>query len=415
MRRGGIGFFLAGVILVLGAGLSPALGSGFALLQQGTAAMAQGNAFVAQADDPTAVYYNPAGLIQLQRPEIYLGQVINYPSREYKNPAGADAKTKHRFFFTPTVYAASPLGERFAVGIGYFSPFGLSTTWPSDWVGRYLITSSKLHTHNLNPTVAYKIADQLQVGVGLNILWSSIELQRKFLLPTFRDGEQNISGDGTGVGYNLGFLFELLEGVKLGAAYRSEVRVTYHTDFKATLSPTITSAATVTFPPSLSFGVAVARFKPLVVEVDATWTGWSTYNELRLDLEQPILVNRRLTYRLVQPKEWRDTWAIRFGANYELSPGMKLRAGYIYDLTPVPDDTFDPQVPDADRHIITLGGELKIDRFTLGLAYNYIIAESRTKTNVLSLNGVPYPAAAQARGRYDSSTHSLGLSLAGHF
>ena len=55
---------------------------------------------------------------------------------------------------------------------------------------------------------------------------------------------------------------------------------------------------------------------------------------------------------------------------------MKLRAGYIYDLTPVPDASFDPQVPDANRHIFTVGQDLKIWRFTLGIAYNYILSES---------------------------------------
>ncbi len=49
---------------------------------------------------------------------------------------------------------------------------------------------------------------------------------------------------------------------------------------------------------------------------------------------------------------------------------MKARIGYIYDQTPVPNSTFDPTVPDANRHIFTLGGDMQISRFTLGFAYN---------------------------------------------
>ena len=87
---------------------------------------------------------------------------------------------------------------------------------------------------------------------------------------------------------------------------------------------------------------------------------------------------------------------------------MKLRAGYVYDLTPVPDTSFDPGVPDANRHIFTVGQDLKIMRFTLSIAYNYILSESRNKNNTIVTNGVPAPL--QANGRYSSDVHSLGLS-----
>ena len=92
---------------------------------------------------------------------------------------------------------------------------------------------------------------------------------------------------------------------------------------------------------------------------------------------------------------------------------MKIRAGYIYDLTPVPDSSLDPQVPDANRHIFTVGGDLKVMRFTLGVAYNYILSESRTKNNTVVVNGVAAPL--QANGRYNSDAHSLGLSCSFQF
>ena len=119
------------------------------------------------------------------------------------------------------------------------------------------------------------------------------------------------------------------------------------------------------------------------------------------------------TTTITTPKNWHDTWAFRFGANYEVNEWMKIRAGYIYDLTPVPDSSFDPQVPDANRHIFTVGQDLKIWRFTLGIAYNYILSESRTKNNTMVVNGVPAPL--QANGRYNSDVHSLGLSWSFQF
>ncbi len=162
-------------------------------------------------------------------------------------------------------------------------------------------------------------------------------------------------------------------------------------------------------------GVNYSRLKPFTFELDATWTGWSTYDELRVILARPIFVNGVLTDTLVTPKNWHDAWAFRFGANYEVKEGMKVRAGYIYDLTPVPSGSFDPQLPDANRHVFSVGGDLKIKRFTLGVAYNYIIIEGRSKSNAIGTNGVPLPAAFQANGPYRSDVHILGLSWSFQF
>jgi long-chain fatty acid transport protein len=177
--------------------------------------------------------------------------------------------------------------------------------------------------------------------------------------------------------------------------------------------PTSAGYATIVYPASLTMGIAYSRFKPFTFEFDTTWTGWSSYDKLKIHLDTPILVNGVLSNTITTPKNWNDTWAFRFGASYEVNDYMKLRVGYIYDLTPVPDDSFDPQVPDSNRHIFTVGQDLKIWRFTLGIAYNYILSEARTKNNTVVTNGVASPL--QANGRYTSNIHSLGLSCALHF
>jgi long-chain fatty acid transport protein len=402
----------------LGGLAATAWGAGFALIQQGTAAMAQGNAFVADASDASAIYYNPAGLNQLKRVQVYQGLFLNYPDREFSG-GGQESETNHRLYRSMSVYIAVPVHERVAVGIGFFSPFGLGTVWPPTWEGRYITTYSKMQTYNLNPVISFKLLDNLSVAAGFDVLWSKVQLKRKTKVVfggiTFPDGEANLRGDGDGIGYNFGMLYEPIKGVKLGVAYRSQVKVEHFGDLTTTLpapfparAPTSGSAA-LTFPPSLTAGISYSRFKPFTFEFDTTWTGWSTYKTLKVNLEQPV--NGATT--ITSLKNWHDAWAFRFGANYEVKEGMKIRAGYIYDLTPVPDDTFDPQVPDANRHIFTVGGDLKISRFTLGIAYNYILSEPRTKTSTIAFNGVPAPL--QANGRYNSDVHSLGLSWSFQF
>lgn len=402
---------------------SIAHGAGFALLQQGTAAMAQGNAFVADASDASAIFYNPAGLNQLKGAQVYQGGFLNYPSREFSG-GGQDFHTDQRFYKSLTTYIAVPVHNRVALGLGFFSPFGMGTAWPPYWAGRYLTTFSSMKTYNLNPVVSVKALDNLSVAAGVDFLWSSVQLKRKtpvvFRGATLPDGEVNLTGNGNGIGYNFGLLYEPLSGVKLGAAYRSKISVQHNGEIATVLPSPLPSAfpisgsATLTFPASLTMGLSYSRLVPFTFEFDTTWTGWSSYSKFKTNLDEPSSVNGVLTNTSTIPKNWHDTWAFRFGANYEIREGMKIRAGYIYDLTPVPDSSFDPQVPDANRHIFTVGGDLKVfTRFTLGIAYNFILSESRAKNNAVVVNGVP--AALQANGNYNSDVHSLGLSCSFQF
>jgi long-chain fatty acid transport protein len=403
-------------------GTAAVWGAGFALMQQGTAAMAQGNAFVAEAIDASAIFYNPAGLNQLKGAQFYQGLFLNHPDREYSG-GGQDSQTNHRWYKSMTAYLAIPVHHRVALGIGFFSPFGLGTAWPPTWAGRYVTTFSSMKTYNLNPVISFKVLENLSLAAGFDVLWSKVRLKRKTPVVVrrrvFPDGEINIGGNGVGYGYNFGMLYEPLSGVKLGVSYRSQVSVMHYGAFTTNLPPplpavsSIAGSANLVYPPSLTMGIACSRFKPFAFEFDTTWTGWSSYDKLKVNLDWPIMVNGVMTTTLTTPKSWHDAWAFRFGANCAIKEGMKVRVGYIYDLTPVPDTSFDPQVPDANRHIFTVGGDLKIWRFTLGIAYNYILSESRNKNNFILVNGVPAPL--QANGRYNSDVHSLGLNWALQF
>jgi long-chain fatty acid transport protein len=403
-------------------GTAMAWGAGFALMQQGTAAMAQGNAFVAEASDASAIFYNPAGLNQLKGAQFYQGLFLNHPDREYSG-LWLDSQTNHCWYKSMTAYLAVPVHHRVALGLGFFSPFGLGTAWPPTWEGRYVTTFSSMKTYNLNPVISVKVLENLSLAAGFDVLWSKVQLKRKtpvvFRRMVLSDGEISLSGSGVGYGYNFGMLYEPLSGLKLGVSYRSQVSVMHYGAFTTNLPwplpavSSISGSANLVYPPSLTMGIACSRFKPFAFEFDTTWTGWSSYDKLKVNLDWPITFNGVMTRTLTTPKNWHDAWAFRFGANCEVKEGMKVRVGYIYDLTPVPDKSFDPQVPDANRHIFTVGGDLKIWRFTLGIAYNYILSESRNKNNTIVTNGVP--AALQANGRYKSDVHSIGLNWAFQF
>ncbi len=113
-------------------------------MQQGTAAMAQGNAFVAEANDPSAIYYNPAGINQLTRPEVYAATFLNYPTESFMAPDGTYAVTRPRFFMTGSFYAVYPCQRSCGPGVGV-----LFALWPKHRLAVKL--GRALHHHLFQP------------------------------------------------------------------------------------------------------------------------------------------------------------------------------------------------------------------------------------------------------------------------
>lgn len=393
-----------------------AFGAGFAILQQGTAPMAQGNAFVAQADDPSAIFFNPAGINQLKGTQVYIGATAIAPRARYKDDLGTKTKTEPNIYLPPQFYLTHELAADVALGIGVFSPFGLGTEWPDNWTGRYISTSSELQTFNVNPVLSWSVLPKLSVAGGLNVVRAEADLRKKLNLSSvgLPDGDRLFKGADYGYGYNLGLLYQLTPTTNIGLSYRSEVRVKIDGDAEfsvpsavAYLFPNGGAHSQFVFPPSLFAGVAYKGLDPWVFEFDLTWTGWSTFEELRVNLDKPVGSAQVSTS--VQPRNWDDVFAYRFGVNYRWNKAAKFRAGYIFDESPVPDETMDPSIPDADRHIFCLGGDYRIKDFTIGLAYNYVLGEKRDKNNNIGSDVVP--GDNRANGEYQQTSHSLAISI----
>ncbi|TSA07790.1 MAG: hypothetical protein D4R73_09565 [Deltaproteobacteria bacterium] len=398
-----------------------AFAAGFAILQQGTAPMAQGNAFVAQADDPSAIFFNPAGINQLRGTQIYIGATAIAPRAEYKDSLGTKSRTESHVYLPLQFYLTHELMPNLALGLGAFSPFGLGTKWDDGWAGRYVATSSDLQTFNINPVLSWKASKKLSVAGGVNVMRAEADLRKKLNLGTV-DGNQLFKGADYGYGYNLGLLYQLTPTTNIGLSYRSKVRVKIDGDAEFSVPPAVAhlfpnggAHSRFVFPPSLFAGIAYKGLSPWVFECDLTCTGWSTFEELRIDLDRPVKPDGVNPVAVsVQPRNWNDVFAYRFGVNYRWDEAITIRAGYIFDESPVPDETMDPSIPDADRHIFCLGGDYRVKDFTIGIAYNYILGEKRDKNNDIGSNPL-VPGANPTNGEYQQTSHPLAVSISYSF
>ena len=210
---------LAAVGLLVGS-VGRAEAGGFEIYNQGARAMGFAGAYVAQAYDPSAIYFNAAGIGMLQGSHLYLSAGFGSLNTDFTGegpypPVGTLETTDGGLGVLPSLYFTHRLGESWVVGLGFYTQFGTRAVWenPDEFTGRYICTDCRIRARNLNPTVAYKLADRLAVGGGVNLLFAKFDHQQRLLadpnpFPQPTDvAELTIEGaSDTSFGWNAGVL-----------------------------------------------------------------------------------------------------------------------------------------------------------------------------------------------------------------
>ncbi len=416
-------FVVIGILAVVSAA-SGAYASGFAIFTQGASELGQADANTAHGDMPSAMFLNPALINQFQGTQLEIGTTLLIPSRESTSSFSGDSfKTDSKVFFPSTFFATHRISDTVSAGIGIFSPFGLGTDWPGNWEGRYIATKSEMKTFNFNPVVSVRVTPHITLAAGVEylILDATLEKQVNLSALGLPDAHQKFETGGTndGWGYNLGALFDLGRDVSVGVAYRSSILVgiagEVHHDLPvaspqlAALFPDAAGKTSIRFPQQFNAGIAYKGFAPLTVEVGMRWEGWHSFKDLRINLDPPVAGN---PYSL-SPRNWKDTYSFMAGGRYDLNRNIALLAGYLYSGNPVPDDTFEPAIPDANVHLFCAGTEVHYGKLTFSAAYAYQKYQNRTKNNAIDDN--PFDgtvnSATAVNGPYRSHINIVGLSM----
>jgi long-chain fatty acid transport protein len=374
--------------------------SGFALIEMN--ARGQGNAYAGAAaytPDASTVYFNPAGMMMLEDDQIGGALHLIMPNASFTNdgstaadsvgggPLLGDDDDGGSNAFVPNFYWVKTINEEMKFGLGVNTPFGLETSYDDEWVGRYHAVLSNLRTVNINPSLAYRVNEQFSIGGGLNFVLGAVDLSNAVdfgavcaastaaaFCPGFGASPQEADGkaefeadnfDNISTGFNLGLLFEISPQTSIGVAYRSEIemKVKGEVDFTvpAQLSTPpldLTSTglfvdggikATVDLPASMSFSLA-HRIDKITWLADVTWTGWSSFDELRIIYDNGVQPDS------VTTEDWNDTMRYSLGLDYLYSQRLVLRTGLALDETPVPSkERRTPRLPGNDRTWLSFG------------------------------------------------------------
>jgi len=360
-------------------------------------ATGRGNAFVATADDPSAVYYNPAGLTQLEGAQ-FLGNIYDIAvSSDYSGPGGSTSM-KDNYQAIPSFYASWKMaGSPVAYGIGVYLPFGLSTEWPDNSPLRTfaLRNTQKVITYNFS--AAWQASPEFSVGAGLSYNHATTDLRRA--IGVFGpDDLFRFSGSGHSLGFDLGLLWKPSAEHSFGLSY------THHTSIKfdgvTDTIPLISgepSNATFEFPEVLIAGWSYRGVPQWNFEVNVDWTNWN-----RLD----TVTIHKASGDTPLPFNWESGFFYEFGATRYFGGGWYASAGYCFTQNSTPDATYTPAVPDSGRSFYSLGVGYKSDRFTADFAWQYGDGGTRHVTG-----SPPSLIGATADGSYRNSLNGFSLSL----
>ena len=419
--------------------------------QSGSAA-GMGNAFTAQADDASALHYNPAGMTQLPGVQNVFGTSLIGGTTEYTNPSGQHATGDRNgsiawpppghIYITANLkdLGISALGDLTA-GIGFNNPFGSLTRYPNDAPFRTAVVFNTLPLLDIKPTIAYRLNEQVSIGLGADIytfsgLFGEGHVEQRSFWPGGlgipAGSAVELNGSDTTAGFNVSLLYTPFRNAdgkplaNIGLVYRSQATLHLDGEFRANGALLSDASATFVLPQVFSAGIAVWPVRDSdhewKLELDVDYVGWKSNRNLDIHLSNGTTIPF--------PQNWQNAYTVMIGTEYkwlrlEAMPEWEvaLRAGYFTQQTQVPDRTFSPGIPSATNHVPSIGiglacreagslfgikcghlgiGPLKPKLVGFDVGYQAAFYEVRT------INGNQNPT---VDGRYDTMIHVAALSL----
>jgi long-chain fatty acid transport protein len=401
-------------------GVQTVLASGFMLPEASTAGIGLTNALVANPEERGAFAYNPAAMGFHDGSSLALGTYFVGPNFSVDTASGRHDSEGAEWMVVPMIQGAFALDERWRLGFGVTVPFGLETRWSDGTfpavsgtrtLGGVSIPlghplASKVEIIDFSPTATYRVSDDLSLSAGLDIYWAR-HAKLDSTLGT-------LSGDGHGLGFNLGALYR--QGAwSLGAVFRSSATLDLEGDFTPKSSVLVNlgrlahgQSAELEFavPWRLQLGARYAFDERLAVEFDISRTGWSTFNDIKVRGKHSGAVI------FADQNDWNDANAYRLGATYQLDDQTRLRFGYTYDETGQDDDHFSARVPDNDRHLFGLGLARSLGNgLSLEAAYMYVRAVERDYRGAGAYTGGDLNGSTALAGDYSMDAHLIGLEV----
>ena len=454
-------------------------GAAFSVNELGARAAGMGTAFIATADDGSALVFNPAGIAfqpgtHLQMDNAVVVGLFRFtpsatPAGQVVPPNGYSQNIKPHFIPLAFLYATKQVSSKITVGFGVFTPFGLaanSTNFnDSDpnltkFVGRFAGTRVRLESYWFQPTIAYKIKDNLAFSVAPAFVHTHLELEESILNPLGYDdalkfgrtaaptilpglpvnaaasiisrllpeGRSRIAGTANAPAISAGLLWKHTKSkTNIGLMMRSPV--VSHVSGKASFAfgnqpyaleqfvgpsflpnafPNQSTKGTFATPATYGVGFSNSRFWNTTFAVDVRMQDYKKFKNVPLDFsineDTPGLKNIALPAVKYLNFNFRESWDIAVGVERPINDKTTIRVGYLFDGSPVPEQSVGPLFPDSTRQSFTVGASRKAGNKEFTFFYEAMKFMNRD-TNT------PANDYQWTNGNYHNFAHVAGLGL----
>lgn len=414
---------------------------GFALTEQSARLIGSANAGTAVSDDPSASFFNPAAMTQIDKLTVSGTNAGVFVRSTFTptlatgfdgRPLTGSTNSQALDAYVPAMYVIYPINDRFVAGISVVSPFGLATNYGNDSIARYFGILSEIKTININPSIAFKANEFLSVGFGINAMWAQSKLSQAtpFTLPgvpVVEDLYLFHKGDSWGWGWNAGIMFEKGDS-KVGLSYRSRIKQ----DIKGRVSistpndPRLRAGAralglvdramsfSATLPDSIILSASHQLTEKLKVLLDVQLMRWSSLQDVAIHYG-PVNGVAPGRDALGRPSElalrYKDAWRVAIGQEYEARENVFLRAGVAYDGSPVNQRVTTVRLPDGDRVWLTLGiGAQVTDSLTIDVGYARLIFSNPIRVS-MSLPAAPPAVPARLDANYHNGVDVVSVQF----
>ncbi len=388
--------------------------AGFALFEQGAKGTAMGGAFVATADDPSAMFFNPAGNAFAEN-KLTLeggGVVILRPTANFDGVSpfpgdGYHAEMSKSLYAIGHGYGVLPLSNDVKLSVGFWSPYGLGVPWenPDSFRGRFLSQRVDIRQLSASAQLSVKLSDWIAIGAGPEFRFTDVKLSKNIgAINPFTQRFVDVShvsivstGTPVKVGFTAGILIKPCERFRMGIAYHSHMDVdldggaefgkipTGNAQFDAAVAAglpigkTVPATTSVQFPSLTMFGLAYDLTRHLSIEVDGNYTSWKVFDQTVLHIAG--LPDTTLVHG------FENTWTVRAGMLYKGKAGW-VAGGFVYDQTPQPDADVSPFLPDSNRSGGSIGAGVRAGNFEFQISSLFLWFHERSiATNKDNFNG----------------------------
>lgn len=374
----------AAAMMVAGAFATQTYAAGFQLSEQSAIQMGRAMAGAGiVGDDLSAVHYNPAGMTLLSGTRMQATGTWVAVNLDYEGNYGQSENGRLKGQTIPAGFITHQINDSLWAGLGLTVPYGMGTEYGEGWKGRERGTESMILTFDINPNLAWKVNDKLSVGGGISLQYAKAELgSGRIVSKNGHTINSNVKGDSWAWGWNVGVMFQPVETVRLGLAYRSNI--SHNADGHTTLNnvPVKTDNGLVLTnirsdmevriktPDTITFSATWEATDALRLSGTARWSKWSNFHSL--DVQNLDLAGTQFSSTVVE-NNWDDTWFFSVGADYKLNGQWTIRGGVAYDQGPVENQYRMAVIPDTDRVWFSGGASYKYtDNLTFDFGATYI-------------------------------------------